>query len=104
MVISGGVNLYPAEIEAALDAHPAVSQSAVIGVPDAEWGERLRAFIVLRPGMDADAGALAQWCRTRLSGPKVPREWAFVEGLPSNPTGKILKRELAEHPGAFQRA
>ncbi len=104
MVISGGVNLYPAEIEAALDAHPAVSQCAVIGVPDPEWGERLRAFVVLRPGMDADAGALAQWCRGRLSGPKVPREWAFVEELPSNPTGKILKRELAEHPGPFQRA
>ncbi len=101
MVISGGVNLYPAEIEAVLDAHPAVSQSAVIGTPDPEWGERLRAFVVLRSPVEAEA--LARWCRTRMSGPKVPREWAFVEELPSNPTGKILKRSLAEHPGPFVR-
>lgn len=104
MVISGGVNLYPAEIEAVLDAHAAVSQAAVIGVPDPEWGERLRAFVVLRQGKVASAEALAAWCRARLSGPKVPREWAFVEELPSNPTGKILKRELAEHSGPFHRA
>ncbi|MDO9018837.1 MAG: AMP-binding protein [Myxococcales bacterium] len=104
MVITGGVNVYPAEVEAIIDAHPAVAQSAVIGLPDEEWGERLRAFVVLRSGEAiADPRALAQelkqWCRERASGAKVPREWAFVEALPSNPTGKVLKRELRDWPG-----
>jgi fatty-acyl-CoA synthase len=82
-----------------------VSQCAVIGVPDPEWGERLRAFVVLRPGVDARRrGPAPSGAAGGLSGPKVPREWAFVESLPSNPTGKVLKRELAEHPGPFQRA
>ncbi len=100
MVITGGVNVYPAEVEGVLDAHPAVAQSAVIGVPDEEWGERLRAFVVLRDGAPDDPVATAQelrhWCRARSSGAKVPREWAFVDGLPSNPTGKVLKRELRD--------
>ncbi len=107
MVISGGTNVYPAEVEAVLDAHPEVSQAAVIGVPDAEWGERLRGFVVLRGGLPDDARACAvelrAWCRDRLSGPKVPREWVFVEGLPANPTGKILKRELAAWDGEVVR-
>ncbi|MDB4932545.1 MAG: O-succinylbenzoic acid--CoA ligase [Myxococcaceae bacterium] len=103
MVITGGVNVYPAEVEAILDAHPAVAQSAVIGVADDEWGERLRAFVVLREPDAVEARAraqeLKQWCRARASGAKVPREWAFVGGLPSNPTGKVLKRELADWTG-----
>lgn len=93
MVISGGVNVYPAEVEATIDAHPTVAQSAVIGVPDEEWGERLRAFVVLRAGVDAtDARALAQelkqWCRARSSGAKVPREWAFRGGAAEQPDGQ----------------
>jgi fatty-acyl-CoA synthase len=103
MVISGGVNVYPAEVEALIDAHPAVAQAAVVGVPDEEWGERLRAFVVLRDGVTEDPRAVAQelrqWCRGRASGAKIPREWVFVEALPSNPTGKVLKRELRDWQG-----
>ncbi len=106
MVISGGMNIYPAEVEAVIDTHPDVSQVAVIGVADEEWGERLRAFVVLRGEVDhapTRAAELKSWCRERLSGPKVPREWVFVEGLPSNPTGKILKRELGAWGGDVVR-
>ena len=103
MVITGGVNVYPAEVEAIIDAHPVVAQSAIVGVPDDEWGERLRAFVVLREsshaGTHAVAQELRQWCRERASGAKVPREWVFVEALPSNPTGKVLKRELRDWQG-----
>lgn len=101
MVISGGVNIYPVEVEDAIESHPDVAQVAVVGVADAEWGERLRAFVVLREGAsaDTDAGALRAWCKSRLSGPKAPREWVFVPSLPSNPTGKVLKRELRDWDG-----
>ena len=94
MIISGGVNVYPAEVEAALEAHPAVAEVAVVGVPDREWGERVRAFVVKRPGHEVSADDLKAHCRARLSGPKIPRDFVFVEALPRNPTGKILKREL----------
>ena len=94
MIISGGVNVYPAEVEAAIEAHPAVAEVAVVGVPDREWGERVRAFVVKRAGGELTEEALLAHCRARLSGPKVPRDFAFVDGLPRNPTGKILKREL----------
>lgn len=103
MVISGGVNIYPAEVEAVLDAHPAVSQSAVVGMPDDEWGEKLRAFVVLRPGEEVTVRALQAHCRQDLAGPKVPREWVFLDALPSNATGKILKRELKAWDGAVER-
>jgi fatty-acyl-CoA synthase len=97
MIISGGVNVYPAEVEAALEAHPDVAEVAVVGVEDSEWGERVRAFIVrreLREGKVLDEGELKAWCRERLAGPKVPREFVFVATLPRNPTGKVLKGEL----------
>ena len=94
MIISGGVNVYPAEIEGVLEAHPDLAEVAVVGVEDAEWGERVRAFVVRRPGSDVDEAALLLWCRERLSGPKVPREYVFLEALPRNPTGKVLKRDL----------
>ncbi len=106
MVISGGMNIYPAEVEAVIEKHPDVSQVAVIGVADDEWGERLRAFVVLRGEADhprAQASTLRSWCKERLSGPKVPREWVFLDGLPANPTGKILKRELKEYDGDVVR-
>jgi fatty-acyl-CoA synthase len=101
MVISGGVNIYPAEVEDAIESHPDVAQVAVIGVPDPEWGERLRAFVVLRDGASPDTTpeALRAWCRKRLSGPKAPKEWVMVPSLPSNPTGKVLKRELRAWDG-----
>jgi len=94
MIISGGVNVYPAEVEGVLHEHPAVAEAAVIGVPDREWGERVRAFLVLRPGMDASDDELRAHCKGRLSGPKVPRDYVFLESLPRNPTGKVLKRDL----------
>ncbi len=96
MIISGGVNVYPAEVEAALHDHPAVADAAVVGVPDQEWGERVRAFVVLRPGAAATDDDLRAHCRARLAGPKVPRDYVLLDELPRNPTGKILKRELAQ--------
>jgi fatty-acyl-CoA synthase len=98
MVVSGGVNIYPAEIEAALLQHPAVLEVAVIGVPDERWGEALRAFVVLREGMAASEEDLQQFLRRSLAGYKVPKQYRFVPGLPKNPTGKVLKRELRETP------
>ena len=94
MIISGGVNVYPAEVEGVLHEHPAIAEAAVIGVPDREWGERVRAFLVLRPGMNASDDELRAHCKGRLAGPKVPRDYIFLESLPRNPTGKVLKRDL----------
>jgi fatty-acyl-CoA synthase len=103
MVISGGVNIYPVEVEEAIASHPSVAQVAVIGVEDREWGERLRAFVVLRAEHHVTAAELKAHVRERLSGPKVPREWVFMEHLPANPTGKILKRELRDWTGHVER-
>jgi fatty-acyl-CoA synthase len=95
MIISGGVNVYPAEVEAALEAHPQVAEATVVGVDDADWGERVRAFVVPREGASGlDEHALRAWCRERLSGAKVPRDFLFLDALPRNPTGKVLKRDL----------
>ena len=94
MVISGGVNVYPAEVENALEEHPQVFEAAVIGVPDPEWGERVKAFVVPRRGERLDAEQLKHFLRERIAGPKIPREYAFIDALPRNPTGKVLKNEL----------
>ncbi len=94
MVISGGVNIYPAEIEEHLHSHPEVVEAAVIGVPDEEWGERLKAFVVRRPGSQLSSEDVVQFCRDKLADYKRPREVVFVDALPRNPTGKVLKREL----------
>jgi fatty-acyl-CoA synthase len=95
MIISGGVNVYPAEVESVLEAHAGVEEAAVVGVDDPEWGERVRAFVVRAPGAALDEDAILAWCRERLAGPKRPRDVVFLEALPRNPTGKVLKRELA---------
>src|SRR5882672_8252656 len=100
MIISGGVNVYPAEVEVVLEANPEVAEVAVVGVDDPEWGERVRAFVVKHPGSTLDEGALKVWCRDRLAGPKVPRDFVFLDALPRNPTGKVLKRELRTTPVA----
>jgi fatty-acyl-CoA synthase len=94
MIISGGVNVYPAEVEGVLEQHPALAEVAVVGVEDPEWGERVRAFVVRRQGRPVEEGELKTWTRERLAGPKVPRDFVFLDALPRNPTGKVLKREL----------
>ncbi len=98
MVISGGVNIYPREIEDHLLAHPAILDAAVIGVPDPEWGESLRAFVVLREGHPLSEAEVIAYCRDGLAGFKRPRRVTFVSELPRNPTGKVLKRMLREQP------
>jgi acyl-CoA synthetase (AMP-forming)/AMP-acid ligase II len=94
MIISGGVNIYPAEIEAALSAHPAILDVAVIGVPDEQWGETVKAVVALRPGMSASAGELIVFCAERIADYKKPRSVDFVEELPRNPAGKLLKNKI----------
>ena len=96
MIISGGVNVYPAEVESVLEDHPAIAEVAVVGIADAEWGERVRAFVVVKQGAQTDTAALVEYCRQQLARPKVPRDFVFLEALPRNPTGKVLKRELRE--------
>jgi fatty-acyl-CoA synthase len=96
MVISGGVNVYPAEVEGVLERHPEIEEVAVVGIPDPEWGERVRAFVVARENSPVTADDLKAWCRTELAGPKVPRDFVFLQALPRNPTGKVLKRELRD--------
>jgi fatty-acyl-CoA synthase len=83
-------------VEIVLEDHPAISEVAVVGIVDAEWGERVRAFVVIKQGAHVDTPALVEYCRQQLSGPKVPRDFVFLEALPRNPTGKVLKRELRE--------
>ncbi len=99
MIVSGGENIYPREVEDALMQHPAVADAAVIGVPDTRWGETVKAIVVCREGVAAD-GALAEaivaFCRERLAGYKLPRSVEFMASLPRNPSGKVLKRELRE--------
>jgi acyl-CoA synthetase (AMP-forming)/AMP-acid ligase II len=94
MVISGGVNIYPAEVEAALHAHPAVRDVAVIGVPDAHWGESLKAVVALQPGRPATAEELMAWCGRQLADYKRPRSVDFVDELPRDQAGKLLKRQI----------
>ncbi len=98
MILSGGANVYPREVEDVLHAHPAVMQAVVIGVPDPEWGERVHAVIVLKEGAKASEGELMAFCKEHLAGYKCPKSVEFVSysELPLSPMGKILKRELRE--------
>lgn len=96
MFISGGENVYPAEIEQALYRHPAVHQCAVIGVPDPRWGEVGKACVVLKPGASATEDELLTFLREHLAGYKVPKSVVFLDSLPISAAGKILKRELRE--------
>jgi acyl-CoA synthetase (AMP-forming)/AMP-acid ligase II len=94
MVISGGENIYPSEIEEVLRAHPKVSEAAVIGVPHPKWGEVLKAFIILKPGAVAGEAEILDFCSSRLADYLKPKSIEFVVEFPRNPVGKILKREL----------
>lgn len=94
MVISGGVNIYPREIEDVISAHPAVAEVAVYGVPDEHWGEALSAAIVLRTGMVVLPPEIIDFCKDRIGGYKVPKRIRIVPSLPRNASGKILKTEL----------
>jgi fatty-acyl-CoA synthase len=96
MFISGGENVYPAEIEKALYQHPAVHMCAVIGLPDPKWGEVGKACVVLKPGMSATEEELIQFMADRLAKYKVPKSVTFIDALPISAAGKILKRELRE--------
>jgi long-chain acyl-CoA synthetase len=101
MIVSGGENVYPVEVEEALAQHPAVAEVAVIGVPDERWGETVKALIVVRPGAPEPAPEeLVTFARERLAGYKLPRAIAFVDDLPRTPSGKVLKRELRERDAA----
>ena len=95
MFISGGENVYPAEVENVLCAHPAVQDVAVLGEPDPKWGEVGRAFVQLASGADPDSGELANFCRQRLAPYKVPRRFDFVDEFPRTSAGKIQKHLLS---------
>ena len=96
MICSGAENIYPAEVESAIYGHPAIQEIAVVGVPDDKWGEAVKAIIVLKPGASASAEDIISFARTRIAGFKVPKSVDFIEALPRNATGKILRRALRE--------
>ncbi|MGB0102173.1 MAG: AMP-binding protein [Nocardioides sp.] len=96
LIISGGVNVYPREVEDVLATHAAVAESAVVGVPSETWGEEVAAYVVLRPDASVSDAELDAHCRTALAGFKVPRRWTVTPALPRNAAGKILKRELRD--------
>ncbi|MFE8941659.1 long-chain-fatty-acid--CoA ligase [Streptomyces sp. NPDC007872] len=99
-IIVAGQNIYPVEVENALRAHPAVADVAVVGVPDARWGETVRACVVLAPGTEASGRRLMLFLRGRLADFKIPTSYAFLDVLPRNPTGKVLRRELRQRYAA----
>jgi long-chain acyl-CoA synthetase len=94
MIVSGGENIYPVEVENALHEHPGVRDCAVIGVPDVQWGEAVKAIVVSEPETSLDGPELIAFARERIAGYKVPKSVDFVDALPRNPSGKILKKEL----------
>ena len=97
MVISGGVNIYRREIEEVLHSHPDIMEAAVIGIPNDEWGESLRAFVVAKAGSNLSEELVIRHCKEKLAGYKMPRSVIFLDEMPRNATGKILKRQLREH-------
>lgn len=96
MIISGGENIYSTQVEAAIHQHPGVLESAVFGVPDDEWGESVKAVVVMKPGVTATEQEIIAVAKQHLASYQKPRTVDFVESLPKAPTGKILKRELRD--------
>jgi long-chain acyl-CoA synthetase len=96
MIISGGENIYPAEVESAIYGHPDVADVAVIGVPDEKWGEAVKAMVVRKPGTAPTPDDIIAFARSRIANFKVPKSVDFIEALPRNASGKILRRELRE--------
>lgn len=96
MIISGAENIYPAEVESAVYGHPAVAEVAVIGVPDDKWGEAVKAIVAPKPGVTADPDDIIAFAKTRIAAFKAPKSVDFIEALPRNASGKILRRELRE--------
>jgi acyl-CoA synthetase (AMP-forming)/AMP-acid ligase II len=96
MIVSGGENVYPAEVENALFHHSDVADVAVIGVPDEKWGEAVKALVVLKPGASLSIAALIDHARAHIGGYKIPKSIEFVAHIPRNAAGKILRKELRE--------
>ena len=94
MIITGGENVYPAEVESAVFGHPDIADIAIIGVPDEKWGEAVKAVVVRRPGSDLDEATVIAYAKGRIAGFKCPKSVDFIDALPRNPSGKILRREL----------
>ena len=94
MIISGGMNIYPAEIEAALESHPDIYEAAVFGIPSDDWGELVHAVIVKREGSDLDEDGVTTHSREHLASYKIPRSISWIDELPKTGSGKILKRDL----------
>jgi O-succinylbenzoic acid--CoA ligase len=100
LIVSGGENVYPAEVENVLREHPAVGDVCVVGTPDVEWGARVAAAVVLRPGMRVSADELLAFGRARLAGYKQPRRIVFVNALPQTASGKVQRGEVAKQLSA----
>ena len=96
MIVSGGENVYPRIVEEVLFQHPAVADAAVIGVPDQQWGETVKAIVVLKEGENATPEEIMEFTKGKLGGFQRPRSVDFIEELPRNPSGKVLKRQLRE--------
>ena len=94
MIISGGENVYPAQVESAIYGHPAIAEVAVIGVPDDTWGEAVKACVVAKPGHEVDEASIIAWTKERLAGFKVPKSIDVIEMMPRNASGKILRKDL----------
>jgi acyl-CoA synthetase (AMP-forming)/AMP-acid ligase II len=101
MIITGGENVYPREVEEVLYKHPAVEEAAVIGIPDPYWVETVHTVVVLKKGESVDEKGIIDFCREQLANYKAPKSVNFVKMLPKNPQGKILKRDLRKlHRGS----
>jgi acyl-CoA synthetase (AMP-forming)/AMP-acid ligase II len=99
MIITGGMNVYPAEVEGALEQHPAIYEAAVFGIPSEQWGETVHATVVVRPGVSLSDAQVTSFAREHLASYKAPRSVSFAAELPRTGSGKILKRELRASMG-----